>query len=276
MDVLQDVLLDVLGSVVILAAKFALLDAKVARVAAEKAALEIVLLDVNQIAVLDVLVAAVDVLVDVALLVQAIAEEDAHLAVALDVLAVQDALDVGQDAPATVEEVALEGALVVLVSALAVLELALKDALLLVRLIVEEVAEILALKPVEILAKAVVVLVQEVAQEDAIQVALDAEIVAVEIVMDVLVAQAVLPVVKLDAIVAVADVLAVQVVQEIVQVLVEVLAKTSAEAAVKVNARVLVRMDVPWDAGQAVGAIAEEDAKTVVKVAKMLAQQVVK
>lgn len=274
MDVLRDVLLDVLDSVVILAAKFALLDAKVARVAAEKAALEIVLLDVNQIAVLGVLVAAVDALVDVALLVQAIAEEDAHLAVALDVLAVQDALDVGQDAPATVEEVALEDALVVLVGALAVLELALKDALLLVRLIVEEVAEILALKPVGILAKVVIALVQEVAQEDAIQVALDAEIVAVEIVMDVLVAQAVLPVVKLDAIVAVADVLAVQVVQEIVQVLVEVLAKTSAEAAVKVNARVLVMMDVPWDVKTVVGALAVVDVKTVVKVAKMSVQQV--
>ena len=258
----------------ILAAKFALLDAKVALVAAGKAALEIVLLDVNQIAVLGVLVVAVDALVDVALLVQAIAEEDAHLAVALDVLAALDALDVGQDAPAAVEEVALKGALVVLVGVLVVLELVLKDALPLVRLIVEEVAEILALKPVGILAKVVIALAQEVAQEDAIQVALDVEMVAVEIVMDVLVVRAVLPVVKLDAMLTVADVLFVQVAQEIVQVLVEVLAKTSAEVTVKANARVLAMTDVLWNVKAVVGALAVEDAKMVVKVAKILVQQV--
>lgn len=274
MDVLRDVLLDVLGSAVILAAKFALLDAKVALVVAGKAAPEIVLLDVNQIAVLGVLVAAVDALVDVALLVQAIAEEDAHLAVALDVLAAQDALDVGQDAPATVEEVALEGALVVLVDVLAVLELVLKDALLLVRLIVEEVAEILALKPVEILAKTVLALVQEAAQEGVIQNALDAGIPVAETVMGVLVVRAVLPVVKLDAMLTVADVLFVQVVQEIVQVLAEVLAKITAEAAVKVSARILAMMDVPWNVKMVVGALAVVDVKTVAKVAKILAQQV--
>lgn len=258
----------------ILAAKFALLDAKVALVAAGKAAPEIVLLDVNQIAVLGVLVAVVDALVDVALLVQAIAEEDAHLAVALDVLAAQDALDVGQDVLATVEEVVLEDALVVLVGALVVLELVLKDALLLVRLIVEEVAETLALKPVEILAKAVVVLVQEVAQEDAIQVALDAGVPVAETVMGVLVVRAVLPVVKLDAMLTVADALFVQVVQEIVQVLAEVLAKITAEAAVKVSARILAMMDVPWNVKMVVGALAVVDVKTVAKVAKILAQQV--
>ena len=274
MDALRDVLLDVLGSAVILAAKFVLLDAKVALVAAGKAALEIVLLDVNQIAVLGVLVVAVDALVDVALLVQAIAEEDAHLAVALDVLAAQDALDVGQDAPAAVEEVALKGALVVLVGALVVLELVLKDALLLVRLIVEEVAEILALKPVEILAKIVLALVREAAQEGVIQNALDAGIPVAETVMGVLVVRAVLPVVKLDAMLTVADVLFVQIAQEIVQVLVEVLAKTSAEVAVKANARVLAMTDVLWNVKMVVGALAAEDAKTVAKVAKILAQQV--
>lgn len=274
MDVLRDVPLDVLGSAVILAAKFALLDAKVALVAAGKAAPEIVLLDVNQIVVLGVLVAAVDALVDVALLVQAIAEEDAHLAVALDVLAAQDALDVDQDAPATVEEVALEGALVVLVGALVVLELVLKDALLLVRLIVEEVAEILALKPVEILAKTVLALVLEAAQEGVIQNALDAGIPVAETVMGVLVVRAVLPVVKLDAMLTVADVLFVQVVQEIVQVLAEVLAKITAEAAVKVSARILAMMDVPWNVKMVVGALAVVDVKTVAKVAKILAQQV--
>lgn len=258
----------------ILAAKFALLDAKVALVVAGKAALEIVLLDANQIAVLGVLVAAVDALVDVALLVQAIVEEDVHLAVALDVLAVQDALDVGQDVPVIVEEVVLKDAPVVLVDVLAVLELVLKDALLLVRLIVEEVAETLALRPVEILAKTVLALVQEAAQEGVIQNALDAEIVAVEIVMDVLVAQAVLPVVKLNAMLTVADVLFVQVAQEIVQVLVEVLAKTIAEVAVKANARVLAMTDVLWNVKTVVGALAVVDVKTVAKVAKILAQQV--
>ncbi|EJW92987.1 hypothetical protein EVA_18906, partial [gut metagenome] len=105
MDVLRDVPLDVLDSAVILVVKFALLDVKVALVAADKAALEIVLLDVNQIAVLGVLVAAVDALVDAGQDVQVIAKEGAHLAVVLDVLVVQDVLDAGQDVQVVVEEV---------------------------------------------------------------------------------------------------------------------------------------------------------------------------